>query len=338
MTAHKIGLIGCGWIAPFHVVGLAKIASRHQVVWVADPNTQQAAALAAQTGARPLADYREGLEEIDCAFVLVPHHLHHSITLDCLRAGCHVLLEKPMANTLAEADEMIATAERVGKTLMIAYPHRYRKGLRLFKQVIESGRYGKLCMLDGLLDETTDGLPLPPWFTKRETLGGGVLFSSSGHLLDIMLWIGGDVHTASMVGTHAGLPMEGEDTAACIIKFQNGVIGMASDTWASPRVRNWYTMRAMCEKAHLILTTTDLGNQNTEGANCAWVTRIKAVGKCEEVLFESGEGLDLAPEIEHFFTCVDTGQTPETDGVLGRKIMALVFDMYRKADLDGGNV
>jgi predicted dehydrogenase len=338
MTSHRIGLIGCGWIAPFHVVGLAKSSTQHRIVWVADPHPDHAETLAAQTGARPIADYREGLAEIDCAFVLVPHHLHHSITLDCLNAGCHVLLEKPMANSLAEADEMIATAERVGKTLMVAYPHRYRKGLRLFKEVIESGRYGKLLMLDGVLDETVDGYYLAPWLIKRETLGGGVLFSSSGHLLDIMLWIGGEVQSASMVGTRGCLPMEGEDTAACVIKFKNGIIGVASDTWASPKVRTWYTMRAMCEKAHLILTTTDLGNQNTEGANCAWVTRIKAVGKCEEVLYESGEGLDLAPEIDHFFSCVDTGRRPHTDGVLGRKIMALVFDMYRKADAEGANV
>jgi predicted dehydrogenase len=242
-----------------------------------------------------------------------------------------------MANTLAEADEMIAAAQRTGKTFMIAYPHRYRKGLRVFKELIEGGQYGKLFMLDGLMDETVEGY-LTPWMTKKETLGGGCLFSASGHMLDTMLWIGGDVQTSSMVGTRARVPMEGEDTAACVFKFKSGAIGVVRHTWASPRVRIWYTMHAMCEKAHVTLTTTPLGKHNIEGVNCAWVTRITALGKYEEVLFESGEGLELAPEIDHFFTCVDTGRKPDTDGIAARKVMALVLEAYQKADLEGGNV
>ena len=337
MAAHKIGLIGCGWIAPFHVVGLSKLSSPPEVVWVSDPDAKRAEVIARMVGARPIADYREELKEVDCAFVLVPHDLHHRVTLDCLNAGCHVLLEKPMANTLAQADEMIATAQRTGKILMIAYPHRYRKGLRFFKKVIDSGQYGKLFMLDALMDETVEGY-LAPWMTKRETLGGGCLFSASGHMFDIMLWLSGEVQTASMVGTRARVPIEGEDTAACIIKFKNGAIGVVRHTWASPRSRIWYTMHAICEKAHLTLITTPHGDHNTQGVDCAWVTRITALGEHEDVLFESGEGLELAPEIEHFFDCVDSGRQPETDGAAARRICALVLEAYRKAEAEGGNV
>ena len=83
---HRVGLIGCGWVAPFHLAGLARLSSRVQIVWVADPVRERADAIARQVGAHPLTDYREGLRDVDCAFVLVPHHLHHSITLDCLNA------------------------------------------------------------------------------------------------------------------------------------------------------------------------------------------------------------------------------------------------------------
>jgi predicted dehydrogenase len=234
-------------------------------------------------------------------------------------------------------DEMIATAQAARKTLMIAYPHRYRKGLRMFKQLLESGRYGKVFMLDALMDETVEGY-LAPWMAKKETLGGGCLFSASGHMFDIILWICGEVQTASMVGTRARVPIEGEDTAACIMKFKNGAIGVVRHTWASPRSRIWYTMQAACESAYVTLTTTPLGKHNIEGVNCAWVTRITALGNQEEVLFESGEGLDLAPEVEHFFDCVETGRCPETDGIAARKISALVLEAYRKADLERGNV
>jgi UDP-N-acetylglucosamine 3-dehydrogenase len=337
MTVHRIGLIGCGWVAPFHLAGLAKLGSRVQIVWAADPNVERAEAIARQVGAQALSDYRQGLQLVDCVLVVVPHHLHHPVALDCLNAGCHVFLEKPIAPTLEQADEIIAAAEQAGKTLMVGYLHRYRKSMRVFKQVLESEGYGRVFMLDGSMDSSLHGYALD-WITKRETLGGGVLFSSSPHMLDVMLWIAGEVQTISMVGTRAAIEMEGEDTAACIMRFKNGVIGITRETWASPKSRLWYTMHALRQKAHVTLTLTPLGDLVTEGAQCPWSTRIVALGEKEEVLLQSQEGLDFSPELEHFFDCIETGRRPETDGYCARKLVALVLDAYRKAELEGGNV
>ena len=160
---------------------------------------------------------------------------------------------------------------------MVAYPHRYREGPRIFKQVLDSSRYGRLISMDGLMDETVDGY-LAPWMTKAVTLGGGCLFSASGHMLDIMLWICGDVQAAHMVGARGRVSMEGEDTAACIIKFRSGAIGTVRHTWSSPKPRIWYTMSAMCEKAYITLTTTPLGNATLEGPRCKWQTKVTAYG------------------------------------------------------------
>lgn len=337
MTVYKVGLIGCGWVAPFHLAGLARLDSRVRVVWAADPDKERARRVAQQAGALALADYREGLHDVDCAFVLVPHHLHLPITIDCFNAGCHVFLEKPMVTTVEQADEMIAAAERAQKTLMVAYPHRYRKSMQFFKQTILSGRYGKLFMLDGLMDESLHNYTLG-WIAKKETLGGGVFFSATPHMLDVMLWIAGPVRTISMVGTHGASNMEGEDTAASVMKFENGVVGVTRHTWASPKSRVWYTLHAWCQKAHLILTTTPLGDLVREGSRCPWLTRVTAQGEREEVLLESDEGLDFAPEIEHFFQCVETGQRPQTDGYTAREIIRIVQEAYRRAEEQGGNV
>ena len=93
----------------------------------------------------------------------------------------------------------------------------------------------------------------------------------------------------------------------------------------------------MCEKAHVTLTTTPMGDLVSEGAHCPWSTRIVALGDKEEVLLDSDEGLDLAPEIEHFLDCVETGHTPQTDGRMARNMIAIVFEAYRKATAEGGN-
>lgn len=333
---HRVGLIGCGWMAPFHVEALRSLGERARIVWVADPVRERAEAIAHQIGARSLADYREGLGAIDCAFVVVPHHLHHPITLDCFGAGCHVFLEKPIATSVGQADEMIAAAERAGKTFMVGYQHRYKNCVRRFKAILDSGRYGRPFLLEGVMDSAMKDYAVD-WIASKATLGGGVFFSSSPHLLDVMFFVGGEPRSLRMVGTRGVVAMEGEDTAACVMKFPGGMIGVARDTWASPRCRTWYTLHASCEKAHVTLTTTPLGDLAREGHRCAWATRIVAEGETEEVLLENGEGLDVAPELKHFFDCVDSGSRPETDGHMARKLIALLLKTYRDAEADGAN-
>ena len=333
----KTGIIGCGWFAPFHLTALKRLAGRVSVEWVADSDPEKARDIGATFGVPAITDIQSGLGRVDAVHILLPHHLHHSMTVTCLNAGVHVLVEKPLANTLAEADDMILAADRAKKTLMVAYPHRYRKSMQQFKHAVTSGEFGKLFMLDGMMDETL-GKYVGGWIQKRATLGGGVFFSSSPHMLDVMLWIAGEVRTASMVGTHAGVEMEGEDTACSIIKFENGVVGVTRHTWASPKSRIWYTMHAICEKAHITLTTTPIGDLVTEGHSCRWSTRIVAEGRETHVLLDSDEGLDLEPEIDHFLTCIETGQTPQTDGRNARKIIALVHGAYDDAARRGANV
>ena len=343
MTRHRLGIIGCGWIAPFHVQALNRLQDRAQVVWTADPDISRARAIAASLrnhgDIEVLADYRSGLDRIDAALILVPHHLHHPITRDALQASCHVLLEKPFALTLAEADDLIAEADARQRTLMVALPHRYRKSTQAFRDLIASGRYGKLFMLDGFMDEDNREYITGGWFVKKATLGGGVFFSASAHLLDVMLWIGGPVRSVSMVGARAGLPMEGEDTALSVIKFANGVVGATRHTWFSPNPECWYIMRAYCQRALITLRVNPLGKLAVEGVNCQWQSQVTVSepGAAEQVLHQSGEGLDLTEELRHFFDCVDSGARPKTDGHVARELMKVVLDAYQEAEFKGAN-
>ncbi|HZT31169.1 MAG TPA: Gfo/Idh/MocA family oxidoreductase [Bryobacteraceae bacterium] len=339
---HRIGIIGCGWVAPFHVNALANLRGRVEVTWVADPaaeRTETVARQIAQEGLgdpRRLRDYREGLGEAASVFILLPHHLHHRATLEALAAGCHVLLEKPLAVSLAEADEMIRAAESAGRLLMVAYPHRYRTTTRAFKQYVESGAYGRLILLDAMMDENLRGYADLGWIREKRTLGGGVFFSASPHMLDVMFWIGGEVATLSMVGNHGGVPMEGETTAVSIMKFRSGAIGTTRHTWVSPAPQVWYTMRAVCENGILTLTANPEGDLVKEGHLCRWRSVIRATPP-DRVLLESGEGLDFTGEITHFFDCLETGQPCQTDARSARKLMELVFQAYDKAEREGGN-
>ncbi len=154
-----------------------------------------------------------------------------------------------------------------------------------------------------------------------------------------MLWIAGEVQSVSMVGTHAGLPMEGEDTAISIIKFKNGVVGTTRHTWFSPKPHRWYTMRAFCERAVITLTVHPLGELAVEGVHCAWSSQITVAeaGADEKVILESDEGLDLTEEVRHFLDCVDSGAQPQTDGLVARQLMQVALDAYRDAEIRGAN-
>ena len=344
MSKYRLGIIGCGWIAPFHVQALNRLTDRVEVAWAADPDTERAQSIAASLQSTVkvdvLADYREGLDRVDAVSILAPHHLHHPITMDALRAGCHVLLEKPFALTLDEADEMIAEAEAREKTLMIALPHRYRVSTQAFKRAVDSGAYGRLFMLDAFMDEDQRNYITGGWFVKKATLGGGVFFSASAHMLDVMLWIAGEVKSASMAGAHGGLPMEGEDTAVSIIKFKNGVVGTTRHTWFSPKPNIWYTVRAFCERAVITLEVNPLGNLALEGLHCPWISRVTVAEAGSDhvaLAHDSDEGLDLTEEARHFFDCLDSGARPQTDGRVARELMKVVLDAYREAEVKGAN-
>ncbi len=338
MAKHKAGIIGCGWFSDFYATALPSFCDRVQIDWVADPDPRRAAALGDRMGARVLTDYRQGLSDVGCVFVLVPHPQHHPIVMDCFSAGCHVMVEKPIALTLPQADEMIAAGRQAGKTLMVAYPHRYRHSMRTFKQAVTGGRYGKLFMLDGLMEECMQG-SFKGWLANKESLGGGVFFSSSPHMLDVITWIGGEAQHIAMVGTNSGSELNAEDTAISVLKFKNGIIATTRHIWAGPVSRVWYTMQAYCRDAVVTLTTTPTGDLVTLGARCPWHTRVVATTpKGQEVLLDSPEGLDVGPEIEHFLDCVDTGRTPETDGRTARQLIELVFRAYGQAQTAGANV
>ena len=119
-------LIGCGWIAHFFAHILPHLSDRVAVDWCADPNTLRSGEIAHWSNARSMPDYRQGLGEADAVCVLVPHHVHRPITIGSRAAGGHVLLDKPIARTVEEADAIIADTEISRRTPMVAYPHRYR--------------------------------------------------------------------------------------------------------------------------------------------------------------------------------------------------------------------
>jgi len=125
----KIAVIGAGHMGRYHAEKFAALRGT-KLVAVVDADGARAAALAEKLDSRPLTDYRETFGNVDAAVISVPTDRHHSVARDCLQQGLHLLIEKPIATTLAEADELIELAERKQLVLQSGHVERYNKAFR----------------------------------------------------------------------------------------------------------------------------------------------------------------------------------------------------------------
>ena len=201
------------------------------------PGRERAAAL----GVPFYADHRQMVDELkpDVAVVITPHYNHAEIAIDCLRAGCHVLVEKPMALEVAEADAMIAAAQASGKLLAINFQHRQRPEVRAARRLIQEGRLGKLQRLNMITPwpRTAAYYGQASWRATWHGEGGGVLMNQAPHDLDLVCHLMGRPD-AAVAWTRTILhQVEVEDTATALLSWANGATGYlhVSTAEAGPR-------------------------------------------------------------------------------------------------------
>lgn len=198
----RVGFIGAGQIADLH----AREYRRSEVgrlFAVCDNDAAIAKARAAEFGAeRAYADYRELLAdpEVDAVEILLPHHLHADVTVAALEAGKHVSVQKPMANTMAEADRMVDAGKASGKLFRVFENFRYYPAYQLAKRLIEEGAIGEpqtiqVSVVDGDHPNAWPSVPRArKWrYDRRLNAGGPVVFDHGFHVFSIVMYLMGPV-------------------------------------------------------------------------------------------------------------------------------------------------
>ncbi|MSQ09030.1 MAG: Gfo/Idh/MocA family oxidoreductase [Dehalococcoidia bacterium] len=221
-----VAVLGTGRIGGSYIDVVNKIKGA-EVVVVAEPREEQVAPLKKKhPGIEFVADYKEALAmpEVDFIIGTLPHWLHKKAAIDAAKAGKHIYIEKPMAVTLAECDEMLAAAKKAGVKLMTAHTQRYYPAVAKAKAVIDSGDLGNLVMVYDYWHKPYQPETRPKWMLDRK-LGGGMGQMDGTHQLDRTLWIAGnDVYSVSAkVGsiTHPELPCD--DTGMLFLRFKSGI-------------------------------------------------------------------------------------------------------------------
>lgn len=232
MQELRFGIIGCGRIAQRHA---EHIKSRGRLVAICDIVKEKADAMAAGTQAKPyysVEDFLAGGESMDIISICSPNGLHASHTISALKAGHHVLCEKPMALSVYDCGEMIKAAERVNKRLFAIKQNRFNPPVEAVKKIMDDGRLGKIysVQLNCFWNRNPDYYHNSWKGTMK--LDGGTLYTQFSHFIDLLYWMIGDVkQVKAMMANyaHQGI-IEFEDTGVIILEFFNGAIGTINYT------------------------------------------------------------------------------------------------------------
>lgn len=204
-TKLKAGIVGCGGIANGkHMPSIKQIPEVEMVAFcdIVEERAVKAANEYGAEGSKVYTDYKELLEDksIDVVYVLTPNKEHSFITVDALKAGKHVMCEKPMAKTSKEALEMVETAQKTGKILTIGYQNRYRSDSQYLKVLTERGDLGDIYFAKALAVRRR-GVPTWGVFLNEEEQGGGPLIDIGTHALDLTLWMMNNYKPKSVMGS-----------------------------------------------------------------------------------------------------------------------------------------
>lgn len=225
----RYALIGCGaTIAPTHLAALRAMPTA-QIAGMCDIDPARGAPRAAEVGAEFFTDYRQMVSQVqpDIAVITTPHPLHAPISIDCLAAGAHVVVEKPMADEAAQADRMIAAAQDAGRWLAVNFQQRFKPSIEQAKMLIDAGMIGPLVRV----------LVVEPWLRTRAYYrmstwrgtwvgeGGAVLLNQSPHTLDLLCYLAGQPRKVWGWARTLFHNIECEDTFQAMLEYPNGAPG-----------------------------------------------------------------------------------------------------------------
>jgi predicted dehydrogenase len=333
-----IAIIGCGWAGVRHARAFDQCGA--VVRWAVDLDLTRAQALAdalaSQQGVRLTADYREALDDpaVDAVDVCLPHNLHAPVAIDAARAGKHVLCEKPIADTLAAADRMIASADTAGVTLMIAENERFNPLYRKVRELLDRGTIGTPALVQRTREcyLTRSFVEDRPWFLDAKAAAGGMMMAGGVHDFETTRMLVGDVESVyALRAPQRFLELEGDDTSVAIVRFQSGAVG----TFVLSFVMKSLTTAAGPE-VHTLRIDGDLGSLSVRDGQTIHLFAEQGESFLGERLVQ--HDIVVPPqdtfllEVAHFIHCVQTSEEPLTSGRTQRRPLELVLAAYRSME------
>jgi UDP-N-acetyl-2-amino-2-deoxyglucuronate dehydrogenase len=282
-------------------------------------------------------------DDVDAVLISVPHYLHAPLTIQAARHGKHVMVEKPMATSLSDADDMIAACQEAGVKLSVIYCQRYLPYVQKAKMLIEQGALGRLLGINLIhyLDKPVGywtggrtGRVATDWRTSREKSGGGILVFNLVHYLDLIRYLTG-LEVSRVYGEFGTFdsPVETEDTISINLRYVN-----PQDSEDGQIIGN--IAAASCVRGS-ILAHQQLRIWGTEGQIIVGEPfqfySLHQVDDCNpgewHTLSEWEWGVERREYVQQFANAVLRGEKPAIDGYDGRAVQAIVDAAYASHEL-----
>lgn len=296
MSGVRYGVVGVGGFGEIHVRSVLQ-NPRAELTALADVDVAAVQAQAEDLGVRAFTDHREMLDAgvVDAVSVVLPHHLHAPVTLDCLEAGVHVYVEKPIAVRVSEADAMIDAARHRGLKLCVGHQYRTFRSSRVLRHLMDRVALGRIHRVLWMHHTfyTASHRAKRPWRFAWKTSGGGVLAYRASHDLDLLCWLlGRPVQVSAMPGERLH-DAEVYDAVCATVRFESGALACVETSVNEPAVHN--VRQFMGDEGVIsIPETRSLAYDHGE---------LIRLGLYEEPLssrVRTGEGPHDAPEIRWF--------------------------------------
>lgn len=320
----NVAVLGLGRIGPAHARAVSQTSGARLVAIADIDEAKRATTVAEYQGVEGVADYRDLLarDDIKAVVIALPHWLHAQAAIDAARAGKHILIEKPLATSVAECDAILAAVKASQVQLMVGHTQHISPVQRVVKRALEEGRIGQLIMGIDQWNKIYNPDTRPAWMMDRAK-GGGMQLMDGVHMIDRVLWHvdSQPVSVKAMLraATHPHYPCD--DTSQAFIEFANGVV---------------VTINRIAYKSGITLYGGDyFGTEGQlkyrepygrHGEHGVWIGRDE---QWEALSLPTSNG--LVTQFEGFVEALAAGQAMPVSGEFGRLVMVVSEAMERSA-------
>jgi len=325
----KFAIIGCGRISHKHIEALSNNANEAKLVALCDIVPEKMDKIAGEV--KKYTDYIEMLdnEDIDAVSICTESGYHAKHAIDCIKRGKHVLVEKPIALSVSDADEMIRLAQENKVKLGVCHQNRFNPPIRKLRRALEEGRFGKLINGTARILWTRDDnyYKQAPWRGTKE-LDGGTLMNQCIHNIDLLQWMmGSEVERVHCERGTFLRNIEMEDFGAILIRFKNGTIGIVEGSACVFPKNLEETLSIFGEKGTVVIG----GLAVNEIKTWRFADERDYDKEDESIKVDNVYGKGHTPLYKDFIDAINNDREPLINGQEGKKAMEIILRAYESS-------
>jgi predicted dehydrogenase len=310
-TQLRVAVVGVGWWSDV-LADAMKRSGRFHIATCFTRSQDRRRAFAEKYGCAAASSYEAILSDpsVEAIINTTPNIAHRETTCMAALAGKHVFLEKPIANTVHEGQEIARQCEKAGVVLSVGYQRRRESHFRWIKAEIDAGRFGRLVQAEGNISrDRLDKIDLSSWRYRAASMPGGVMLQIGIHYVDVLEMLMGPVKRVSGLLAQLVLPGDNPDVANLILEHESGAISNLTASYAS--ASEFYMMNIYGKEASAYYDMF------------AGLRHLRR-GEVKPRPIATDDNDAIREELDEFVDCVRTGVKPETDGWWAARNLAVV--------------